>query len=491
MNFLLLVCSLAALTWTAILLPKLRLAASCTLVLVLGTFFGPDFFSIDGPMQLSIDRVFFVGVTAVAASFVLRGNLKLPQLSTPDLLIIGMVVWYLIRAITAGEPPKDISPIGSWLFYIFFPAVCYALVRIANPSTSEIRTIISVMIAVGSYIAVIGVCEARGWYSLVFPRYIADPTVWEFLGRARGPMMNPSANGIVLTMALSFAVLRIFQGDRAQAVFYGFLSLVILAGVYSTLTRGVWIGAVLAIVAMYWKSTPRWVKVLGLMSTLLFGSMAVMGLKDQLLNMKRDKNLSAEDSAKSIELRPLLAIVAYEMFKDSPLTGHGFNVYLRSSKDYIQNPSYNMPLEQTLNYIQHNIFLSSLVDTGIIGLALYASILFYLARAAWRLGNNDRIDPIYQTVGLGFVGMMTGYFLGGMFQDVVLMPMMQFYLMFLGGMLISVYQRTYCIPIDDVSIRAAYIRTGDPTAPAMGRRATDPPFPAGTKVGGGAFRPST
>jgi O-antigen ligase len=346
------------------------------------------------------------------------------------------------------------------------------------------------MIGVGVYIAIIGFFEARGWYSLVFPRYIGDPKVWEFLGRARGPMMNPSANGIVLTIALSFAVLRAFYGNRAQAMIYGCLSFVILVGVYSTLTRGVWVGAVLAIVAIYWKSTPRWIKVLGMMSAIVFGSMAAMGMKEQLLNMKRDKNLSAEDSAKSIELRPLLAIVAYEMFKDAPFFGHGFYVYLKASTPYIQRPGYDMPLEQALGYSQHNIFLSSLVDTGLVGLTIYAWLLARLTRSAWRLGNHQRIDPVYRMVGLGMIGSMTGYFLGGMFQDVMVMPMIQLYMLYLSGVLISVYQRTFEVSIDEVSLRAPYIRTSDPTAPPIGRRASDPPFAAGIQVGDGAFRPS-
>jgi O-antigen ligase len=347
------------------------------------------------------------------------------------------------------------------------------------------------MIGVGAYIAVIGFFEARGWYSLVFPRYIGDTKVWEFLGRARGPMMNPSANGIVLTLALSFAVLRAYYGTRLQTMIYGLLSLVILVGVYSTLTRGVWIGAVLAVVAMFWRSTPRWVKVLGLMSAVIFGSMAAMGLKDQLLNMKRDKNLSAEDSAKSIELRPLLAIVAYEMFKDAPFVGHGFNVYMKASREYIQRPGYDLPLEQALGYMQHNIFLSSLVDTGIIGLAIFAWLLARLARSAWRLGNHERVDPVYRIVGLGMIGSMSGYFLGGMFQDVVVMPMIQLYLLFFSGILISVYQRTFEVAIDDVSLRAPYIRSLDPSSPPLGRRSTDPPYSAEKPAGDGAFRPAT
>lgn len=491
MAFFLLAFSLAIAVWGLILLPKLRLVMLCTLVVVLGTFFGPDFFAIKGPLLLSVDRMLFFAVFAFGASLVFRGDLTLPKLSTPDYLVGAMVVWYFIRSATAGEAPTGSNPIGTWLFYIFIPSICYALVRVSNPNARDIQTVITVIIGIGVYIAIIGFFEARGWYSLVFPRYIGDPKVWEFLGRARGPMMNPSANGIVLTISLSFAVLRAYYGNRPQVMFYGFLSLVILVGVYSTLTRGVWIGAVLAIVAMYWKLTPRWIKVLGMMSAIVFGSMAAMGMKEQLLNMKRDKNLSAEDSAKSIELRPLLAIVAYEMFKDAPFFGHGFSVYLKASTNYIQRPGYDMPVEQALGYLQHNIFLSSAVDTGIIGLTIYVWLLARITRSAWRLGNHQRIDPVYRMVGLGMIGSMTGYFLGGMFQDVMLMPMIQLYLLFLSGILITVYQRTFEVASDDLSLRAPYIRSGDPNAPPIGRRTSDPPYSAGTPVGDEAFRPAT
>jgi O-antigen ligase len=490
-TFLLLALSLAVTVWAIVLLPKARLVLLCTLVVVVGTFFGPEFFAIHGPLLLSVDRMLFFGVIALGTSLVLRGDLKIPKLSVPDYLVAAMVGWYFIRAITAGDAPPGGNPIGTWLFYVFLPAICYALVRVSNPSAGDIQTIISIMIGVGVYVAIIGFFEARGWYSLVFPRYIGDTNVAEFLGRARGPLMNPSANGIVLTISLSFAVLRGYYGTRAQMMIYGLLSLVILLGVYSTLTRGVWIGAVLAIVAMFWQSTPRWIKMLGMASAMVFGSLAVMGLKDQLLNMKRDKNLSAEDSAKSIELRPLLAVVAYEMFKDAPFVGHGFAVYLEACLPYFQNPAYDMPLGQAKGYFQHNIFLSSLVDTGIIGLTIYAWLLARLTRSAWRLGNHKRVDPIYRMIGLGFTGSMAGYFLGGMFQDVMLMPMIQLYLMLLSGIMISVYQRTFEVAIDDVSLQAAYMRGGDPDAPPMGRRSSDGPYSAGKRVGDGAFRPAT
>ena len=67
--------------------------------------------------------------------------------------------------------------------------------------------------------------------------------------------------------------------------------------------------------------SPRWVRVLGLAATVLLAGAMAMGLKEQLMAFKRDKALSAADAAKSIELRPLLAAVAWEMFKDKPQPG--------------------------------------------------------------------------------------------------------------------------------------------------------------------------
>ena len=200
---------------------------------------------------------------------------------------------------------------------------------------------------------------------------------------------------------------------------------------------------------------------------------------------------SSEEWIGNLRLRPLLAIVAYEMFRDAPLMGHGFSVYREASKPYFQNPSYEMPLEQSLGYFQHNILLSSLVDTGLIGLTIFAWLLAWLTRSAWRLGNHERVDLLYRMVGLGMIGSMAGYFLGGMFQDVVVMPMIQMYLMFLSGVLVSVYQRTFEVPGDAESMRGAYMRTSDSNALPLGRRSTDLRYSAEMPIGDEAFRPVT
>jgi O-antigen ligase len=423
--------------------------------------------------------------------------MPLPRLTTPDYLVIAMAVWFLFRAATAGEPAKGISPFGTWLFYVMLPAVIYGLVRIGQPTTGDAKLLVTLLIGLAAYTAVIGFFEVRGWYSLVFPRYIVNPKVWEFFGRARGPLMNPSANGVLLTMGLSFAALRAYHGDRLAKMGYGIVVLVMLLGIYATLTRIVWIGGFAALVVIFWTPTPRWAKTLGLAAVVLLGGMAAMGLKDQILNLKRDKALSAQDSAKSVKLRPLLAIVAYEMFKDRPVLGHGFGVYKRASKPYFHIRSYGMPLEECRGYFQHNIILSVLVDTGIIGLTICSWLFVHWTRTAWRLGHTIGGDPVYRVFGLGAVGTIVGYFAGGMLQDVILMPMIQMYLFFFGAMIVSLYQTSQETAARSDSRGRSGSRVCDlagaiqwETSPAASRF-NDSPYPAGTPVADGAFQPAT
>ena len=96
--------------------------------------------------------------------------------------------------------------------------------------------------------------------------------------------------------------------------------------------------------------------------------------------MKRDKKLTAADAEKSVKLRPLLAVVAWEMFKDRPIAGHGLGRYEQEQGSaFTPIAATACRLEQARNYVQHNVFLSVLVDTGLIGFGLVLSWLTMIA----------------------------------------------------------------------------------------------------------------
>jgi len=211
---------------------------------------------------------------------------------------------------------------------------------------------------------------------------------------------------------------------------------------------------------------------------LLIGGLAVAGVKDQLLRMKRDKNLSAAEAEKSVQLRPLLAIVAYEMFKDAPIVGHGFGHYHAAAKPYYSIRGYGMPLETTRGYFQHNVLLSIAVQNGFVGLLMFMGLLGVWLSAAWRLAKNSDVDRLWRHMGLVVVASISGYLVGGMFQDVTVMPMINMYLFFVAGLAVTMQQAVS---------QSASTAQSMPRQPSTRRSPSDQE----TSIDGEAFRPAS
>jgi O-antigen ligase len=462
--------------WLVPLVERARLPLLCAMVLIIGTVFGPAFFSIDGPLLISLDRVLFV-VLCIVAFFSLRGSTaSLPQLTKSDWIVAAYVVWVFVSTL-GGDAPAKTSPLGTWIFYVLLPAMMYGVARVASVNDVDLRRLETAFLALGLYLAVTGFFESRGWYSLVFPKYIADAEHWEFFGRGRGPLLNPSANGILLTLGLAVAALKWLRAGRAGRIGYGIAVLVMMAGIYATLTRSVWIGGALALAIVFWQVTPRWFKVLSLCASILLAGLAVAGLKEQLLRMKRDKNLSAAEAEKSVQLRPLLAIVAYEMAKDAPFAGHGFGYYQKAAKPYYTVRGYGLPLETTRGYHQHNVLLSILVNNGMVGLLMFSGLLWLWVRAGWQLSKDARANELWRHAGLIGVASIAGYLVGGMFQDVTIMPTINMFLFFLAGLLVTLEQ----------TMNAAGERTPSRIVATFTARSNDD---RETEVAGGAFQPA-
>jgi O-antigen ligase len=317
----------------------------------------------------------------------------------------------------------------------------YALARLIEIRPRDIRLMLTGSMVLGIYLAVTAVFEITGMHGLVFPRFIADPEVWEFYGRGRGPLLNPSGNGFVMSVSFAAAALGFVYADRRGKAMYAVIAAIILCGVYATLTRSAWLGVVCTFVLLAMVYAPRWVRVFGLATAIIIGGASAAGVKDQLIRMKRDKNLTAADAEKSIKLRPLLAVVAWEMFKDKPIIGHGYGHYFTHNDRFHNNRSYELPLGQARRYAQHNVFLSILVDTGLIGVSMFISWLAMLVGVGWRLARQRESSTETRWVGLMLLGALTAYFCNGMFQDATIIPMVHMFLFFLAGVGVTVYQK--------------------------------------------------
>jgi O-antigen ligase len=290
------------------------------------------------------------------------------------------------------------------------------------------------LVALGAYLVITAVGEVYKISWLVYPKYIFDPPYNEFEGRARGPYLNPVANGLAICLAILSAVYLFKAAPRRWWPLLIVLSLAFLGTIYLTQTRCVWLGGMTAIGILFIVRIPREKRVATVVYFSLLGLVVVASQWESLLSFKRDKELTAEETRKSAELRPILATMAWKMFKDHPLDGVGLSQYDENSERYLKKIEYGLPLEEARGYTQHNVFLSLLTETGLIGMAMFIAILTFWSYHALKLYNAaDRPDWIrYQ--GLFCLAFLGAYLPNAMFQDVSQIAMVNMFLFFVAGL---------------------------------------------------------
>lgn len=453
MKLLIVLFLIAGLVWAVALMRRLpkqhtqSLSRSVVWLLLIGTVLGPASFAIEGPIQISVDRV-FLALVCVAAVIQWRfGVLRLDRWQRVD-IVLGLFTVYLLFKSLGGVPDEArVNPMGRWLFYVFVPLMVYTLARFSRCTRSDFRWMLNALIGLGLYLSVMAMFEVLGWHHLVFPRSIVDPTQWEFFGRGRGPLMNPIGNGFVISLGIAALTTRFLDVGRQGKMICLCCGVILMAGCYATLTRSCWIGAVGPLMIAGWVFGSRAIRALALVACVLAGMVLVTDtgrlLVREVVAMKRDQALSAKDAAKSVSLRPLLAIVAWEMFCDKPLVGHGFGQYFQHSQPYFSSRSYGLPLEQARGYEHHNTFLALLVDTGLIGLGLFLLAIAVVAARAWSMLRDPRRETAAKQMGLFFLCLFAAYLPNAVFHDMTIIPMVQTFVLAFAGFVVSVDDRGF------------------------------------------------
>jgi O-antigen ligase len=144
-----------------------------------------------------------------------------------------------------------------------------------------------------------------------------------------------------------------------------------------------------------------------------------------------------------------MATVAWHMFLDRPLLGCGYSQYMTAHQNYLSDRSSGLPLERARDYIPHNVFLSLLTETGLVGLGLFLTMLFCWLRDAWRLWSNAALPLWARQQGMWLMIAVGAYCINGMFHDVSVMAMMNLTLFFLAGVTASLRPLLESAPATD------------------------------------------
>ncbi|MFV2067425.1 MAG: O-antigen ligase family protein [Pirellulales bacterium] len=415
--------------------------AGCLAFLAVGYCLGHQFLAFDvGPVPLTLERLLLVGITGSFALHRYRGALATDRpLLKVDWLLVALVglllaTMFIHPAMTRGAN-ADGSPLWRWLAAYVMPLVLYGIARQTPISRQWMRSVLIVLTGLGIYLAVTAVAEVNQQWWLVFPRYIADPTIGIHFGRARGPALASQSLGLYLTICmLSAWQLRSYVGRATQLVLWASYPL-LLTAIFFTYTRATWLAVAAGLLVLLC------FELKGIWRTVILGGgvMAVLVIAvafgSQLMALKRDS--SAADSRNSVYQRASFAYVSWRMFLDRPLLGVGLGNFSQAKLPYLADRSVAIRLESIRSLEHHNTFLSLLTESGIVGLSLFLAVLVGWARAAWQLAHDSAAPAWSRSSGVLLLAMLVAYVFPAMFHDVTLSPPNQWIVFFLAGIVVG------------------------------------------------------
>jgi O-antigen ligase len=439
-EFLALLLVAGTLIWGMALARAGGLLAMGVVTLFAGIVVGPAFFSLPGgPVPITVDRVLLAGLAAMYVVYRRLGWTERRPMTAADAVALALIAVLAANVFLHDWRINRMQSVSYLLFFWLMPLALYWVVRHASFSDRGLRNTCLAFAALGVYLAFTAVCEARYQWRFVFPRYIVSPRFVEFLGRGRGPLLNPPGNGILMACCLACGLMAWPKCDwRGKLLLAGGFAPLLLAGMYCTLTRSVWMGAAATMLVVVGLSMPKQWRVPAVTVAVLAALLTVAVSWEHLLAFKRDKNLSAAETADSTTLRPILAYVAWQMFEDRPIMGCGLGHYLEYHNPYLHDRSTELVLSKVRPYVQHNAVLSLLVETGLAGLTTFLLMLFLWARNAWQLWRNAELPLWQRQAGLIFLSLLAAYIPNAMFHDTTIIAMQNMLLFFWGATAMNV-----------------------------------------------------
>lgn len=421
------------------------LLSAALLTLLAGICFGPPFLQFG---SLSAERLL---VVCLAVTYVILRKLKQTDerpLSLVDVWVGLFFIVLLVSTFSHDWQWEDNLPVARLLFYYALPLVMYFVARQMRVETKDLIVMFYALAVFGTYLALTSIAERSGLSWAIFPTYIVSQEFFEFLGRGRGPLLNPSGNGILLGLGF-FSLLMLWpRQERFGKSCILALGLLFAAGLFCTMTRCVWLGAMMGMWLLVWFTFPQRLQ----RPTWLFSLMIITILApftwDKVNRFKRDKNVSISDMSQSVSLRPTLAYVAWQMFKEHPISGVGLGQYKNADTAYLHERSTELVLESARPYHQHNVILSLLTETGLLGVFFFLASHCAWGRSAFLLWKHASLPLVMRQTGLLFLLLQIAYFCNGMFQDVTIVPMVHMTTYFFAGLSVGLYLKNVAAPHD-------------------------------------------
>ncbi|MBU0515326.1 MAG: O-antigen ligase family protein [Proteobacteria bacterium] len=397
---------------------------------------GPDF---------TLPRLVFVMMVGYAFVAWATGNVKLLPFSRLDkwMVINLMVLTASMLVYGAFQLTKqEVQPLSLFINGFLMPFVTYWLAKNFVSGEQEVRVVLWTFFLIGVYLSVTAIFEIYGPKALVWPQYILDHKVRMHWGRARGPFLNAATNGGLIVIGFACGA---YLRSNTQGFTHKLITLLLIlfpVAVFLTRTRAVWLAflAVVLILGLFapGRFLPRWRFLIIPVAILV----VFVGFKAESF-LTRSRAEGGVLQISPITDRVALAQIAFRMARDRPLFGFGLGRYPQHSTRYLGKiGTLAKPAQYAVANIQHNLFLGTLVDTGLIGILALLFLLWIIWRYSLWL---YRIAPNEGFFSQSFVTFFWAVFAAYIIATMFILPWyflffnVQFYV--LVGVMAGVYER--------------------------------------------------
>lgn len=217
---------------------------------------------------------------------------------------------------------------------------------------------------------------------------------------------------LMMTLGYGWMMLRYRRLNyMPHVVFYGFASLLIIATLFASWSRGAWLGFGVSMMVIAFALPRRmWQSLVLIILLLGFGGIAwssgklPVSITDRIGSATQELFVLNDVRAVDItpENYPIVERLAHwqaalKMAQDNPWLGVGIGNYDVAYEDYRL-----INWKESLGHA-HNYYLNVLAETGIIGAAAYAAVFMIVIWIAWRTRAHP--DFIARCFAIGFLGM--------------------------------------------------------------------------------------
>lgn len=338
-----------------------------------------------GLPDITVARLLLMFLMALIVLGMFWGKTPFKAPLLPDILVVlhTSYLLYNIMFIADGDH------FHLWYIYSFIPAIAYFFAKQYFFAEHHIRNVLLSFVFLLIYFWWVSIAEHFRLTALVYPKAIMVNEGERWMGRSRGPFMQPALFGQIMGtyMLANLYFLTRDISQKYKLLLWANFGLSVV-GILFTYTRGGWVATVAGMIVLG-VLRPKFRKILAIMAItgVLIGGLGLINLADDEMLAERFTNEGTIEGRVGVFLATLKAV------QQNPVFGVGFFMFRDDVAKYAQGAY--VPL---FGYVKdignegsiHEMYVGRAAEEGLLGMGLYFG---FVAAIAWQLVRRWRENP--------------------------------------------------------------------------------------------------